>query len=364
MNPKRIILLFVLNFINLTLVWYSVNCARIIRRQPIQPVIIPNEFAVIAPQPLQVHRQSQHLFPSIFSGPLALAAFLFTIPLLPSLIMAPMAMAGLPSAFNVFTSMVSGLTNGKPIQSLIDPLYMMNLGNQSDILNQPIRRQLNVMRSIAKTFRVVMNKRYAQPVVTPNEAPIPELSNIPDKIENEMANQIEGLTSAVSSTLSNNDNNNSSSPETNYPADNILKGAGSSSEDGQMEKSIKGMDLLYTSLRDIYSIIRNGLRRYEITDTECQSRIVCEIHQKIISHNKLLKTFSVNALDVLNLEKHIDSWSSLNQKSKESIKFYINAAKKGFADKDCNKEFRNCPTLGSRQFRRFIFNRNSLLNPS
>ena len=80
-------------------------------------------------------------------------------------------------------------------------------GNQSDILNQPIRRQLNVMRSIAKTFRVVMNKRYAQPVVTPNEAPIPELSNIPDKIENEMANQIEGLTSAVSSTLSNNDNN-------------------------------------------------------------------------------------------------------------------------------------------------------------
>lgn len=57
MNPKRIILLFVLNFINLTLVWYSVNCARIIRRQPIQPVIIPNEFAVIAPQPLQVHRQ-------------------------------------------------------------------------------------------------------------------------------------------------------------------------------------------------------------------------------------------------------------------------------------------------------------------
>lgn len=64
---------------------------------------------------------------------------------------------------------------------------------------------------------------------------------------------------------------------------------------------------------------------------------------------------------LISLEKHVDSWSSLNQKSKESIKFYINAAKVGFANKDCNKEFRNCPTLGSRQFRRFILNHKSLL---
>ncbi|OTF81359.1 hypothetical protein BLA29_000787 [Euroglyphus maynei] len=314
MNPKRIIFLFILNFINLTLIWYSVNCARIVQRQHIHPVFVPNEFAVIAPQPLQVHRQSQHLFPNIFSGPLALAAFLFTIPLLPSLIMTPVAMAGLPSAFNVLSSMVSGLTNGKPLQSLIDPLYMMNSENQTNPFNQPIRRQLNMMRSIAKTFRVVMNKRYGQPLAAPRS------------IGNELIDNAVG------------------------------------SEDGQMEKSFKGMDLLYTSLRDVYSVIRNGLRRYEITDSECQSRIVCEIHQKIISHNKLLKTFSVNLLDVLNLEKHVDSWSTLNQQSKESIKFYINAAKIGFANKDCNKEFRNCPTLGSRQFRRFIFNRKSLLN--
>lgn len=67
----------------------------------------------------------------------------------------------------------------------------------------------------------------------------------------------------------------------------------------EMEKSIRAMDAVFTSIRDVYSVIRNGLRRYEITDSDCQSRIVCEIHQKIISRNKMLKTFSLNAIDVL-----------------------------------------------------------------
>lgn len=67
-------------------------------------------------------KQSQKL-PSLFSGPLVLAAFLFALPLIPSLMMAPLAVAGLPSAFHSITSLMSGMTQGKPIQSFIDPVF-------------------------------------------------------------------------------------------------------------------------------------------------------------------------------------------------------------------------------------------------
>lgn len=82
----------------------------------------------------------------------------------------------------------------------------------------------------------------------------------------------------------------------------ILNGTSSSNAtmpSGEMEKSMRAMDAVFTSLREVYSVIRNGLRRYEITDGNCQSRIVCEIHQKIISRNKMLKSFSLNAIDLL-----------------------------------------------------------------
>lgn len=50
----------------------------------------------------------------------------------------------------------------------------------------------------------------------------------------------------------------------------------------------------------------------------------------------------------------------MNEKSKRTIKFYINAAKVGFADKDCTKEFENCPTLSKRSLvmKSIMFGRN------
>ena len=42
---------------------------------------------------------------------------------------------------------------------------------------------------------------------------------------------------------------------------------------------------LVSSLRDVFGIVRNGLRRYEITDSDCQSRIICELHQKTIGNS-------------------------------------------------------------------------------
>lgn len=155
--------------------------------------------------------------------------------------------------------------------------YLENSTNALDS-NQPIRRQLNMIRSFAKTFRTVMNKRYSSPIMaTSNENAV---TTSPAKLDSEL----EELLAATA---------NNTSLLGNSTVEDILSTA------SQMQKSIRGMDVLYHSIRDIYSVIRNGLRRYEITDSECQSRIVCEIHQKIISRNKLLKTFSLNALDLL-----------------------------------------------------------------
>ena len=55
-------------------------------------------------------------------------------------------------------------------------------------------------------------------------------------------------------------------------------------------------------------------------------------------------------------------WSSLNDRSRRTIKYYINAAKKGFGDKDCIKEFDNCPTLSTRSLmlKNMLFSRSNL----
>ena len=127
--------------------------------------------------------------------------------------------------------------------------------------------QLDTLRSIARMFRAAINRRQTVHKNVNQESTIaPEIQE--DNIEALSFNET-SLTNTT--TLS--------------PA--------------EIEKSIRNMDAMFTSIRDVYSVIRNGLRRYEITDTDCQSRIVCEIHQKIISRNKMLKTFSLNAIDVL-----------------------------------------------------------------
>lgn len=91
-------------------------------------------------------------------------------------------------------------------------------------------------------------------------------------------------------------------PTLSASPDNFENVPNSNSIESTLDKSLKtlqSVDTLVTSIRNVYSVIRNGLRRYEITDTDCQSLIVCEIHQKIVSHNKLLKTFSLSAIDAL-----------------------------------------------------------------
>lgn len=42
---------------------------------------------------------------------------------------------------------------------------------------------------------------------------------------------------------------------------------------------------LVKRIRDIYSTFRDGLKRYEISESECQARLVCELNQKVIGRS-------------------------------------------------------------------------------
>lgn len=65
---------------------------------------------------------------------------------------------------------------------------------------------------------------------------------VPDKVQDELE---ELASSALNSTMT--------TIETN-----------STSPIAEMEKSIRAVDAVYSSIREVYSVIRNGLRRYEV----------------------------------------------------------------------------------------------------
>jgi hypothetical protein len=155
--------------------------------------------------------------------------------------------------------------------------------------------QLDALKNIARVFRMAISRRHMTPLKIPSP---PENALVPDKVQDEL----EELASTALNTT--------------------LEAVNATTPVAEMEKSIRAMDAVYSSIREVYSVIRNGLRRYEvtvvlqssiyyltkvliktalnqITDSDCQSRIVCEIHQKIISRNKMLKSFSLNAIDLL-----------------------------------------------------------------
>lgn len=87
-------------------------------------------------------------------------------------------------------------------------------------------------------FRMAISRRHtALKIPSPQESPL-----VPDKVQDELE---ELASTALNSTMN--------SIETN-----------STSPIAEMEKSIRAVDAVYSSIREVYSVIRNGLRRYEV----------------------------------------------------------------------------------------------------
>lgn len=169
----------------------------------------------------------------------------------------------------------------------------------SNSFAKPPVNTLEALKHVAKLFKNVLlkdtNKDHIPSLIT-------ESDNI-DKVTEEL--QLDQMQAAASEAVPNVAADIAGSVSSIAATASALSGNSSNKvaaiaeTANQVEKSLRSIDSVMVSLKNVYSVIKNGLRRYEITDTDCQSRIVCEIHQKIVSHNKLLKSFSLNALDVL-----------------------------------------------------------------
>jgi len=59
---------------------------------------------------------------------------------------------------------------------------------------------------------------------------------------------------------------------------------------------------LMTSLKEVFGVLRTGLRRYEITESDCQSRIICEVHQRAIGRSSALGSITTSILDLIGYE--------------------------------------------------------------
>lgn len=120
MNCKLVIILLTFNLFYLTL-FHTGECFPFFRREKHRR----NEVALLQ-RPDNLARQTP--ISTLFSGPLALATFLFALPLLPSMVMAPLALAGIPPALNVLSTFLSSFANGRPLNSILsnvlsDPLH-------------------------------------------------------------------------------------------------------------------------------------------------------------------------------------------------------------------------------------------------
>lgn len=60
-------------------------------------------------------------------------------------------------------------------------------------------------------------------------------------------------------------------------------------------------------LKDAFYTLKDGVRRYEIGESECQARLICELHQKSVGRS--FKTWANTILDVLGVESYLERTS-------------------------------------------------------
>jgi len=235
---------------------------------------------------------------SLLGGPLALAAFLFSIPLLPALLMAPLAISGIGPAIGAvgnFMSNIGGIGLLSPISNLLfDPPSSESSSSSGS--------QTGIGATVSNTLRgltdLLFNRRYQQnnfQSSKPQQLESDNTNTKPDKISN-------------------------TGNSANSPTNSVTNGR---------------FATLVTSLKDIYGILKNGLRRYEITNSDCQSRIICEVHQKSIARS--YGSVISKIFDLFGIDDKIEK-----QNRNDMIKHFVKAARIGLSNNQCENVYYRC----------------------
>lgn len=93
-------------------------------------------------------------------------------------------------------------------------------------------------------------------------------------------------------------------------------------------------------IRDAYSVLKDGIKRYEVAEPECQARIVCELHQKPVGRS--FKSWANTILDIMGVEDYLDSMK-FGARTKSVMKDIYRAAKNGMIDQNCAEIYSKCP---------------------
>lgn len=251
---------------------------------------------------------------SLFGGPLALAAFLFSLPLLPALLIAPLAVAGISPAIGAVGQFMSSIgANGGSSGLFASLLAPPNAGSSEAASNG-----VSSTSSTGSTAGGPLN---------PIAAALRSISDF--------------LFSRRFSIR------NSPKPQSDKKKPQTPQSDSSGSKPDELGDSPQNRFVtLMSSLKEVYGIFKSGLRRYEITDSDCQSRIICEVHQKAIGRSSSLGTITASLLDVIGVESHLDRSNAFSERAKSVIKDFVRAAKTGLSNNDCALVFNRCPSSG------------------
>ena len=104
--------------------------------------------------------------------------------------------------------------------------------------------------------------------------------------------------------------------------------------------SSKAKGGLFTYVKDVFSTLKDGVKRYEISESECQARLMCELNQKAVGRS--LKSWANSVFDLFNVEDYLDK-STFTSRTKSTAKDMLRAAREGLNEKDCAKLYSRCP---------------------
>jgi len=88
------------------------------------------------------------------------------------------------------------------------------------------------------------------------------------------------------------------------------------------------------------STFKDGIRRYEIGESECQARLVCELHQKAVGRS--FKSWLNTVLNTLGVEDYLES-TTFGARTKSVMKDIYKAARNGIGEQDCAITYSKCP---------------------
>ncbi|KAI1298696.1 hypothetical protein HDE_04091 [Halotydeus destructor] len=94
--------------------------------------------------------------------------------------------------------------------------------------------------------------------------------------------------------------------------------------------------------KGVFRTLSNGIRRYELDNSGCRERLICELNQKVVGSGSV-KSWMSAFMDVLESDGHLKKLFSQENNTKGNfLKDVFEGTKRSFSNRDCAELFPNC----------------------